>query len=788
VTFLGLQGDAPSAMGRRAALLALLLVGDSVGTRERASLKREQFGSSKRGCPFGSHDGDVIVLLREHTAGGGRGHRRRAQALVERHLHLRHSESPANSTGEPESAAPFSLIAGLKAHLHNATLEALLDDDEVELVEADCIVHSTGTQTNPPWHLDRIDSCFGHASTCPDSLRLDSTYDHGAALAQEGVIYILDTGVRISHDDFGGRAIAGFSPKCDHQGASGCTHNGGLYAWQGVITDTVNSQISSGLCDSHGTHCASSAAGTTYGVAKGASVVTVGVLDCEGRGYMSDVIAGIEWSVDRAQRLRHVETAVISLSLGGGVSQSEDAAVAAAHDAGVLVVVAAGNDAEDACLSSPARAPKAITVGATTSQDGMSSFSNHGTCVDILAPGSDITAATTESDSATDRSWGTSMACPQAAGAAAQLRSRNPTLSTTQVTDMLLCLATSGALSGLPTGTPNKLLYAGDVFTDPFNLRAVACGFSSAVLPPFPPASPPPPPSRPGICSDTCYFAYDSDCDDGGPGAEYISCTLGSDCSDCGIRIPNEGMNCWYPCSQSGGQPCASFCGSEGACCRIGYEPSAAYCGFGALGCDSYHCCTRMPSPPPDIPSPPPLPSPPPSPRPAPPSPSPLPTPPPPPLPALLNANEECWWQCGSGGECPGHCGAQGACCRQGFDSNNAACGFGSSGCEWNHCCVLAVGQSPRSPSTPPLPPSPSPSPPSPSPPPSPLPSPPPPVPALLNANEECWWDCGSGGECPGHCGAQGACCRQGFDSNNAACGFGSSGCQSNHCCVLAAD
>ena len=237
---------------------------------------------------------------------------------------------------------------------------------------------------------------------------------------------------------------------------------------------------STASCSDHGTHCASTSVGAEFGVAKKAEVVTVQVLSCSGSGSSSGIAAGIEWVVDDANR-RGTSQAVISMSLGGLGGGFFDEIVEYAHDAGVTVVVAAGNSNADACNYSPASAPLAITVGSTTRTDAKSSFSNHGPCVDIQAPGSSITAATTLSDTSTGTKSGTSMACPHVAGAAALLRAKHPNFSPDEVAAALTCLATRDAISGLPAETVNELLFVG--FDD------------SDCLGPQPPASPSPPPA-----------------------------------------------------------------------------------------------------------------------------------------------------------------------------------------------------------------------------------------------------------------------------------------------------
>jgi subtilisin family serine protease len=230
----------------------------------------------------------------------------------------------------------------------------------------------------------------------------DGRYDYGAATGSNSVVYILDTGVRISHADFGGRALAGWSAGCQTGTETTCG------------SDWIFGGIASSTCSGHGTHCASTAAGTTYGVAKQATIVSVQVLSCQGTGSGAGVLAGIDWALDDAGK--RTQKAIISMSLGGGFSSSENAAIATAVQQGVVVVAAAGNDNADACSYSPASAPEAVTVGSTTTQDAKSSFSNHGSCVDIHAPGSGITAAWSTSDSAITTISGTSMACPHVAG------------------------------------------------------------------------------------------------------------------------------------------------------------------------------------------------------------------------------------------------------------------------------------------------------------------------------------------------------------------------------------
>ncbi|MEM1082053.1 MAG: S8 family peptidase, partial [Pseudomonadota bacterium] len=208
-------------------------------------------------------------------------------------------------------------------------------------------------------------------------------------------------------------------------------------------------------CNGHGTHVAGTVAGTTWGVAKNATIYPVRVLGCNGSGSNSGVIAGMDWIA-----ANHVKPAVANMSLGGGASAATDNAVTNMRNAGVTVVVAAGNENQNACNVSPARSANAITVGSTTSSDVRSSFSNFGTCVDIFAPGSSITSAWYNSNSATRTISGTSMASPHVAGIAALYLSVNPNATPAQVENAIYSAASTGKLSGINSGSPNLLAYS----------------------------------------------------------------------------------------------------------------------------------------------------------------------------------------------------------------------------------------------------------------------------------------------------------------------------------------
>jgi subtilisin family serine protease len=307
-------------------------------------------------------------------------------------------------------------LNGFAANLNAGQLNGLSRHPAVEYIEQDQVMTVDATQSNATWGLDRINQ---------RSLPLDGKYTY--TYTGSGIYaYIIDTGIRTAHNDFGGRAANVYD------------------AFGGNGQD----------CNGHGTHVAGTVGGATYGVAKSVRLRGLRVLDCNGSGSTSGIIAAVDWL-----RNNRVNPAVANMSLGGGYSSSLNTAVNNLANSGVFVAVAAGNSNANACNYSPASASAAYTVASSTSSDAKSSFSNYGSCVNIYAPGSSITSAWHTSNSATNTISGTSMASPHAAGVAALIKHRYGNISSSSVASYLNNAATANKISGNPTGTPNLLLY-----------------------------------------------------------------------------------------------------------------------------------------------------------------------------------------------------------------------------------------------------------------------------------------------------------------------------------------
>lgn len=317
----------------------------------------------------------------------------------------------------PDHVYAFAL-RGFSAFMSEEDAVAISSHPLVAYVEEDAVMEAFVTQTNATWGLDRIDQ---------RDRPLSGTYSYTST--GSGVnVYVIDTGIRRTHTQFGSRAFHGFTAINDGRGS----------------TD----------CNGHGTHVAGTVGGTTYGVAKATRLFAVRVLSCSGSGTTSGVIAGVDWV-----RVNHIKPAVANMSLGGGASSSLDTAVRNSISAGVTYAVAAGNSNANAGNFSPARVGEAITVGSSTSTDARSSFSNFGSVVDIFAPGSSITSAWSTSNTATRTISGTSMASPHVAGVAARYLQGNPSASPATVRNAIVNDATLGRLSGIPSGTANRLLF-----------------------------------------------------------------------------------------------------------------------------------------------------------------------------------------------------------------------------------------------------------------------------------------------------------------------------------------
>ncbi len=308
-------------------------------------------------------------------------------------------------------------LGGFAAKMNDRTLAAMIKDPRIDFIEQDQIMTANAVQSNATWGLDRIDE---------SDLPLDSFYEFN--FDGTGVdAYVIDTGIRASHNDFGGRVSAGFTAINDGRGTNDC--NG------------------------HGTHVAGTVGSQTYGVAKNVNLIAVRVLGCNGSGSNSGVIDGVNYVAQVASG-----PSVANMSLGGGNSAALDRAVENAIDQGITFVVAAGNDNANACSGSPNRVGPALTVGATTSSDSRSSFSNFGSCVDLFAPGSSITSTWSTSNSATNTISGTSMAAPHVAGVVALYLDQAPSASPAQVESVIESAAVSGRLSSIRNGSPNLLL------------------------------------------------------------------------------------------------------------------------------------------------------------------------------------------------------------------------------------------------------------------------------------------------------------------------------------------
>lgn len=311
-------------------------------------------------------------------------------------------------------------LQGFAAEMSPEDAALLSRDDRVRFVEEDSVTFVSGVQTSSDWGLDRIDQ---------RDLPLNGAFMYSQT--GNGVnAYVIDSGIRVTHAEFGGRASVAF--------------------------DAVNDGQNGNDCHGHGTHVAGTIGSTTYGVAKNVNLRAVRVLPCSGFGSVSAMINGINWVT-----ANRIEPAVVNMSVYvSTISNSLNTAINNSVASGVPYIVAAGNNGNDACLYSPASASGALAVGATGSDDARASYSNFGSCVDIFAPGTGITSLSHLSDSGIRTMSGTSMAAPMVAGAAALFLEAEPNASPATVSNRIRLDATSGAVTNIDTVSPNKLLYS----------------------------------------------------------------------------------------------------------------------------------------------------------------------------------------------------------------------------------------------------------------------------------------------------------------------------------------
>ncbi|WP_411102074.1 S8 family peptidase [Streptomyces sp. cmx-4-9] len=396
--------------GISAIAVAALALGAAAALPASAADRGAQGVIENAGAP-GSVSGSYIVTLNDSarsTADSGKAVARRYGAKIDKTY----------------SAA----LNGYSVEVSEAQARKLAADPAVASVVQNRTFTVDATQPNPPsWGLDRIDQ---------RALPLNQSYTYPDTAGEGVTAYIIDTGVRITHQDFGGRASYGY--------------------------DAIDNDNTAQDGHGHGTHVAGTVGGGAYGVAKKAKIVGVRVLNNQGSGTTAQVVAGIDWVTRNA-----VKPAVANMSLGGGADSALDTAVRNSIASGITYAVAAGNESADASTKSPARVAEAITVGATTNTDAKASYSNYGSILDLFAPGSNITSSWGTGDTATNTISGTSMASPHVAGAAAVYLAQNPGSTPAQISAGLVAAATPNVVTGPGTGSPNRLLYIGAGTTPP---------------------------------------------------------------------------------------------------------------------------------------------------------------------------------------------------------------------------------------------------------------------------------------------------------------------------------
>jgi len=354
-------------------------------------------------------------------------------SLTDRQNHI----SAINVSSVVFKTYDFPGFSGYAAVMQSNALQKVLSSPHVLLVEQNGVMRISDEPVKPKACVTQSGAPWGLVRTAQRDLKIDGNYKYEQTLTSVRG-YVIDTGIYIDHSDFGGRAVWGYN-----------------------AVDSTNTDG-----NGHGTHCAGTMAGTTYGLHKTGTVVAVKVLNAGGSGTTAGVIDGVNWvandAIARAKRAvkegKAPSKAVGNMSLGGGRSTALNNAVNAAVEAEVVMAVAAGNNANDACNYSPASAELTISTGASSNTDAAASFSNWGSCVDVYGPGVSVLSAWIGSRTATNTISGTSMAAPHIAGVAMKLMSENPDYDADKIKDDLLAISTSDKLSGVRT-SPNKLVF-----------------------------------------------------------------------------------------------------------------------------------------------------------------------------------------------------------------------------------------------------------------------------------------------------------------------------------------
>jgi len=337
--------------------------------------------------------------------------------------------SDMNSSSIILYAYDFPGFYGYAAEMGEKELAMALSSPHVLHVEQNGIMRASC--------IEQDGATWGLVRTAEEDLVITGEYKYEDGLGDGVDAYIIDTGIYLQHNDFGGRARWG--------------------------TNQVDNDNTDG--NGHGTHVAGTVGAMTYGLAKKCNLVAVKVLNAGGSGTTAGVIAGVNWVINDVNKKygskkRKLAKAVANMSLGGGRSTTLNNAVDAAVEAEVIMAVAAGNDYASACNYSPASAELAISTGASDNTDSMAYFSNYGSCVDVFAPGVSITSTWSNGPSSINTISGTSMAAPHIAGIAAKLITEHPGYDADKIKDELLAIASEGKLSGV-RDSPNLLSYHG---------------------------------------------------------------------------------------------------------------------------------------------------------------------------------------------------------------------------------------------------------------------------------------------------------------------------------------